>query len=140
VSLSGVEYVKPKRYIELGTTIESLLTHVPRTPGSHKQGPPEGFLTQEELDVRAAFAHFLNGLLCLNPDERWTPREAAQHPFITKQEWQGYFMPEEDPTHPAREAASQAAMPSPPPLPNYLGQAGQDFALMGQQWQQASPY
>ena len=32
---------------------------------------------------RSAFTDFLLGVLDLDPTSRWTPRQAAQHPFIT---------------------------------------------------------
>lgn len=36
-----------------------------------------------EANNRAAFIDFCQGLLSLNPLERWTPQQAKQHPFIT---------------------------------------------------------
>ena len=36
-----------------------------------------------ELNSRASFIDFCQGLLNLNPVERWTPQQARQHPFIT---------------------------------------------------------
>ena len=36
-----------------------------------------------ELNNRASFIDFCQGLLNLNPVERWTPQQARQHPFIT---------------------------------------------------------
>jgi serine/threonine protein kinase len=36
-----------------------------------------------ELNNRASFIDFCQGLLNLNPIERWTPQQARQHPFIT---------------------------------------------------------
>jgi len=42
---------------------------------------------------RAAFIDFAQGLLNLNPLERWTPNQAKMHPFITQQKFQGPFVP-----------------------------------------------
>ncbi len=36
-----------------------------------------------ERSLRDALVDFLLGVLDLNPDTRWTPRQALQHPFIT---------------------------------------------------------
>jgi serine/threonine protein kinase len=38
--------------------------------------------SQREVDLRESFVDFLHGLLRVDPDERWTPLEALQHPFI----------------------------------------------------------
>ena len=35
------------------------------------------------MNNRASFIDFCQGLLNLNPVERWTPQQARQHPFIT---------------------------------------------------------
>jgi dual specificity protein kinase YAK1 len=42
---------------------------------------------------RAAFIDFAQGLLNLNPLERWTPNQAKLHPFITQQKYTGPFVP-----------------------------------------------
>src|SRR3954463_2336205 len=42
---------------------------------------------------RTAFIDFAQGLLNLNPLERWTPLQARQHPFITQQKFTGPFVP-----------------------------------------------
>jgi dual specificity protein kinase YAK1 len=36
-----------------------------------------------ELNNRASFIDFCQGLLNLNPIERWSPQQARMHPFIT---------------------------------------------------------
>eukprot|EP00871_Galdieria_phlegrea_P003119 jgi/Galph1/3808/GphlegSOOS_G2494.1 len=38
--------------------------------------------SQREVDLRLSFVDFLHGLLQVDPDERWTPLDALQHPFI----------------------------------------------------------
>ena len=40
-----------------------------------------------EMNNRAAFIDFCQGLLNMNPRERWTPQQARQHPFITGEKW-----------------------------------------------------
>jgi dual specificity protein kinase YAK1 len=42
---------------------------------------------------RTAFIDFAQGLLNLNPLERWTPKQAKLHPFITQQKFTGPFVP-----------------------------------------------
>lgn len=42
---------------------------------------------------RAAFIDFAQGLLHLNPLERWTPAQAKLHPFITQAKYTGPFTP-----------------------------------------------
>jgi dual specificity protein kinase YAK1 len=42
---------------------------------------------------RAAFIDFAQGLLNLNPLERWTPAQAKLHPFITQAKYTGPFVP-----------------------------------------------
>lgn len=42
---------------------------------------------------RTAFIDFAQGLLNLNPLERWTPNQAKLHPFITQAKYTGPFVP-----------------------------------------------
>jgi len=42
---------------------------------------------------RTAFIDFAQGLLNLNPLERWTPNQAKLHPFITQAKFTGPFVP-----------------------------------------------
>ena len=42
---------------------------------------------------RTAFIDFAQGLLNLNPLERWTPSQARMHPFITQAKFTGPFVP-----------------------------------------------
>ena len=43
---------------------------------------------------REAFIDFVNGLLNINPLERWSPQQARTHPFITQQKFVGPFQPQ----------------------------------------------
>ena len=45
------------------------------------------------MSNRAAFIDFAQGLLNLNPLERWTPAQAKLHPFITQAKFTGPFVP-----------------------------------------------
>jgi dual specificity protein kinase YAK1 len=46
-----------------------------------------------EMANRMAFIDFAQGLLNLNPLERWTPNQAKVHPFITQTKFTGPFVP-----------------------------------------------
>jgi dual specificity protein kinase YAK1 len=50
--------------------------------------------TQSDLPEtanRRAFVDFVEGLLNLDPIQRWTPQQAAKHPFITGEKFTGPF-------------------------------------------------
>lgn len=40
-----------------------------------------------EMNNRASFIDFCQGLLNMNPIERWSPQQARMHPFITGEKW-----------------------------------------------------
>ncbi|TCD69830.1 dual specificity protein kinase yak1 [Steccherinum ochraceum] len=63
---------------------------------------------EKEMNNRAAFIDFCQGLLNMNPRERWTPQQARQHPFITGEKWSKPWTP----------ANSQQ---TPPPVPTSTG-------------------
>ncbi|CCA68333.1 related to YAK1-ser/thr protein kinase [Serendipita indica DSM 11827] len=48
---------------------------------------------EKEQYSRLAFIDFVQGLLNLNPHERWTPQQAKLHPFITGEKFTGPFVP-----------------------------------------------
>lgn len=39
------------------------------------------------MNNRAAFIDFCQGLLDMDPIQRWTPQQARLHPFITGEKW-----------------------------------------------------
>ncbi|RIA82219.1 hypothetical protein C1645_513500 [Glomus cerebriforme] len=47
----------------------------------------------KEMQNRLAFIDFVQGLLNLNPIERWSPQQAKLHPFITGEKFTGKFTP-----------------------------------------------
>ncbi|CAG8571761.1 13206_t:CDS:2, partial [Ambispora leptoticha] len=47
----------------------------------------------KEMQNRLAFIDFVQGLLNLNPIERWSPQQAKLHPFITGEKFTGKFIP-----------------------------------------------
>ena len=40
-----------------------------------------------EMNNRMSFIDFVQGLLNMNPIERWSPQQARLHPFITGEKW-----------------------------------------------------
>ncbi|KAI7842822.1 hypothetical protein COHA_003568 [Chlorella ohadii] len=62
--------------------------------------PLRAGLSDEEVArerlLRQCFTDFLLGVLDVNPATRWTPRQAAQHPFITGERFTGPFQPPPD--------------------------------------------
>ncbi|TFK44375.1 kinase-like domain-containing protein [Crucibulum laeve] len=48
----------------------------------------------KEVNNRAAFIDFCQGLLNLNPVTRWTPQQARLHPFITGEKFTKPFVPD----------------------------------------------
>ncbi|KAJ6233311.1 homeodomain interacting protein kinase [Anaeramoeba flamelloides] len=50
---------------------------------------------QKEIRDRTTLLHFLIGVLQIDPDRRWTPKEAMQHPFITGEDFHPNFRPKQ---------------------------------------------
>ncbi|KAI9203080.1 kinase-like domain-containing protein, partial [Polychytrium aggregatum] len=63
-----------KRYFN-GTTLAEVINGYPL--------PRKGKELEKELEARASLLDFLEGVLNLNPLERWSPQQAKMHPFIT---------------------------------------------------------
>jgi len=57
---------------------------------------------QEEQERRACFLQFLTGVLKLNPEERWTPKQASQQSFITGAPYVPDYVPPPDEAMKAR--------------------------------------
>lgn len=66
-------------------------------------------------DQRAAMAHFLGGLLQLDPMHRWTPDQARAHPLVACEAWPGSWEPPRGLRHmaPLLDALPASASPSP---------------------------
>jgi hypothetical protein len=62
--------------------------------------PNKSRMTQDQKNVemlkRKAFVDFLHGLFKLNPFERWTARQAIEHPFVKGTPFLGPFVPPAD--------------------------------------------
>ncbi|KAF7321697.1 Protein kinase [Mycena kentingensis (nom. inval.)] len=54
----------------------------------------QGHEIEKELNNRASFIDFCQGLLDLNPVTRWTPQQARLHPFITGEKFTKPFVPD----------------------------------------------
>ncbi|CBJ27247.1 Dual-specificity tyrosine-phosphorylation regulated kinase [Ectocarpus siliculosus] len=56
-------------------------------PGANRRSAGGGNSPEaaQEKEARRVFTHFVIGLLNPNPWKRWTPKQAASHPFITGQ-------------------------------------------------------
>ncbi|KAH9892524.1 kinase-like protein [Cubamyces lactineus] len=61
---------------------------------------------EKEMNNRAAFIDFVQGLLNMNPIERWSPQQARQHPFITGEKWTGPWSPMSASTTPQQSAST----------------------------------
>jgi dual specificity protein kinase YAK1 len=91
------------------------------------------------MQNRYAFIDFAQGLLNLNPLERWTPNQAKQHPFITQQKFTGPFVP----PMAMRSASSRSPAPGVQEQQRYEGMSkqraqAQQAAVAQQQAQQAA--
>ncbi|CAM6042723.1 unnamed protein product [Sphagnum compactum] len=81
----GKKPVVGKRYFA-GTLEEMIMDY-------HLKQIAEGVDIYAELDTRKVFADFLRGLVECDPNKRWTPTQAAQHPFLTGEPFDGPFKP-----------------------------------------------
>ncbi|KAJ7522793.1 hypothetical protein O6H91_18G026700 [Diphasiastrum complanatum] len=48
---------------------------------------------EKEQQYRLSFIDFIRGLVQFDPVRRWTPHQAASHPFVTEQPFSGPFKP-----------------------------------------------
>lgn len=72
-------------------------------PGKTRQWTNEQ--KREEYLRRQSFLDFLNGLFRLHPFDRWTAKQAADHPFITNAPFTGSYQPPIDPKSNERKMA-----------------------------------
>ncbi|KAH9485119.1 Serine/threonine-protein kinase ppk15 [Psilocybe cubensis] len=63
-------------------------------PMPNSKSSRQGHELEKELNNRAAFIDFCQGLLNLNPVTRWTPQQARLHPFITGEKFSKPFVPD----------------------------------------------
>nr|CAG8579112.1 7095_t:CDS:2 [Entrophospora candida] len=67
---------------------------------------------EKEMQNRLAFIDFVQGLLNLNPIERWSPQQAKLHPFITGEKLTGKFTPPMQLKSPNKVCASSTQSPN----------------------------
>ncbi|KAF9099271.1 Homeodomain-interacting protein kinase 3 [Mortierella sp. AM989] len=104
----GVVEQPSKRYFQ-ATTLPDIVNSYPMLKKS--MTPKE--IEKETLN-RQSFINFLQGLLNLNPIERWSPHQAKLHPFITGDPFNGSFIP---PTIPKKPATAENSARLEPTLP-----------------------
>ncbi|KAK7515043.1 kinase-like domain-containing protein [Phyllosticta citriasiana] len=83
----GTKEQPSKKYFS-ATSLPEIIKNYPMPRKNMK--PAE---IEREMANRNAFIDFAQGLLNLNPLERWTPNQAKMHPFITQQKFSGPFVP-----------------------------------------------
>ncbi|KAF2843095.1 kinase-like protein [Patellaria atrata CBS 101060] len=83
----GTKEQPSKKYFS-ATTLPDIIKNYPMPRKNMK--PAE---IEREMANRTAFIDFAQGLLNLNPLERWTPNQAKMHPFITQAKYTGPFVP-----------------------------------------------
>lgn len=71
-----------KQYFK-ATTLPEIVNTAPMPNFKSRQGHE----VEKELNNRASFIDFCQGLLNLNPIERWSPQQARMHPFITGEKY-----------------------------------------------------
>ncbi|KAF2086689.1 kinase-like protein [Saccharata proteae CBS 121410] len=87
----GTKEQPSKKYFS-ATTLPEIIKNYPMPRKNMKPAEIERG-EQFEMANRTAFIDFAQGLLNLNPLERWTPAQAKMHPFITQAKFTGPFVP-----------------------------------------------
>lgn len=64
-----------KRFFKEKTLRDIIMTYPKRSPPPHS----------EEISLRESLIDLLNGMLKIDPRDRWTPSEVLQHPFLNGQ-------------------------------------------------------
>ncbi|KAF9793293.1 kinase-like domain-containing protein [Thelephora terrestris] len=82
-----------KQYFK-ATTLPDIINQAPMP---NFKSSRHGSEVEKELNNRASFIDFCQGLLNLNPVERWTPQQARQHPFITGEKFTKSWSPHTQP-------------------------------------------
>ncbi|KAI0055154.1 kinase-like protein [Artomyces pyxidatus] len=97
-----------KQYFKANSLPEIVNTAPMPNFKSGRQGPE----MEKELNNRASFIDFCQGLLNMNPIERWSPQQARLHPFITGEKFTKPFVPSGHPSQQQVSAAASSATPS----------------------------
>lgn len=100
----GGKPTRNKQYFKY-SRLQDLFTHHPPP-----KPPTDETEATAEQQRRAAMRHFCEGLLQLTPSDRWTPRQAMRHPFITGELFTGEFIPPMRSPSAAHRAASNVSV------------------------------
>ncbi|ELR13981.1 protein kinase domain containing protein [Acanthamoeba castellanii str. Neff] len=76
-----------KRYFPADKRLGEIIQAYPCKKGITPQA------LDQEKRARVAFVDFIEGLLQIDPNERWTAEQAGQHPFVTGQPFTGPWTP-----------------------------------------------
>mmetsp|Transcript_23393 Transcript_23393/g.61444 ORF Transcript_23393/g.61444 Transcript_23393/m.61444 type:complete len:1064 (-) Transcript_23393:298-3489(-) len=100
----------PKKYFDF-KSLEQLIQLVPFKQNLDRRA------RMEEQERRRCFLQFLQGLLKLDPEDRWTPTQARNHPFILMMPHDPQFQPVPDPSpeEPQRPRSSKVPGNTEPP-------------------------
>lgn len=101
----------PKKYFDF-KSLEQMIEHLPYKHNMSRRA------LAEEQERRACFHQFLWGVLQINPDDRWTPKQAAESPFIANGRYEpNWQVPDDEPVpsftrnlHPAKSSTLTAAI------------------------------
>jgi len=81
----GIKLCRNKQYFRYKLLPDLLSRHPPRKAHATAEE------AEAEAERRRAMLSFISGLLQYDPAQRWTPRQAIQHPFITGSKYTGRF-------------------------------------------------
>lgn len=79
----------PKKYFDF-KSLEQMVENLPYKSNASRR------TKQEEFERRLCFLQFLKGVLEINPDQRWTPKQGAFQPFITGEAYRKDYRPVDD--------------------------------------------
>lgn len=66
----------PKKFFDF-KSLEQMIEHLPYKDNMSRRA------LAEDQERRLCFHQFLRGVLQISPDERWTPKQAAESPFVS---------------------------------------------------------
>ncbi|EKM54418.1 uncharacterized protein PHACADRAFT_258251 [Phanerochaete carnosa HHB-10118-sp] len=133
-----------KQYFK-ATTLPDIVQQAPMP--NFKSGSRQQHEVEKEMNNRAAFIDFVQGLLNMDPIQRWTPQQARLHPFITGEKWTKPWQPTGNGPPAPAPVTSPANNPDPkrpygglvPSQPKGTG-AFRDAAAYGQHLAQQQAY
>ncbi|EIW72248.1 hypothetical protein TREMEDRAFT_21939, partial [Tremella mesenterica DSM 1558] len=78
---------QPSKQYFSHTKLKDIIMEYPVSKRNAKQSDID-----KEMAFRRSFIDFVEGLLELDPLKRWTPQQAAKHPFISGEQYTGHFV------------------------------------------------